>query len=110
MRTRGGTGIEDEVMTGDGASHCYDTIGDQTLCVDVLILPEVNHGLRAHYIGTSGGAHCPFIEGIAPDQGTRGGLGPLWPRPLEISSNRFVLPQISHSSFAIQSIFPWPYL
>jgi hypothetical protein len=28
-----------------------------------------------------------LIEGIAPDQGMGGGLGPLWPCPLEINSN-----------------------
>jgi hypothetical protein len=42
---------------------------------------SVNVGSVAHYIGAGGGAHCPLIEGIAPDH-QEGGLGPLWPKPI----------------------------
>jgi hypothetical protein len=37
----------------------------------------MNFDLHAHYIGTGGEAHCPLIEGIAPDQSMGGGFGPL---------------------------------
>jgi hypothetical protein len=54
--------------------------------VGILYAVETNFGSRANYIGASGGAHCPLIEGIAPDQGMGGGLGSLLPNPLEINS------------------------
>jgi hypothetical protein len=74
-------------MMGSGASHLYSAVGDQNICVDVLILAKVNLSSRAHYIGVGGGSHYPLIEGIAPNQGMGSGLGPLWPSPLEINSN-----------------------
>jgi hypothetical protein len=74
-----------------GASHRYNALGDRTLSVGVLYATEVKFGSCAHYIGTGGGAHCPLIKGITPDQGMRGGLGPLWPSPLEINSNNISL-------------------
>jgi hypothetical protein len=57
--------------------HPTSIIEDRKLCVCVLILVGVNLSSRAHYIGTGGGAHCPLIEGIIPDQSMRGGLNPL---------------------------------
>jgi hypothetical protein len=50
-------------------------------------LAGVNLSSCVHYIGADGEAHCPLIEGIAPDLGMGGGLGPLWPSPLKINSN-----------------------
>jgi hypothetical protein len=51
-------------LDSSGASHCYDAIGDQILCVQFLA--GVNLGSHAHYIGIGSGAHYPYIEGIAP--------------------------------------------
>jgi hypothetical protein len=50
-------------------------------------LVEVNLGSCVHYIGVSGGAHYPLLEGIAPDQGREVDLVPCGPSPLEINSN-----------------------
>jgi hypothetical protein len=49
----------------------------------VLFLVGVNLGSRAHYIGFGGGAYCPLIEGVAPDQGMGCRLGPLVAKPIE---------------------------
>jgi hypothetical protein len=56
----------------------------------------VNVGSRAHYIGTGGGAHCPLIEGIAPDQDREVDLVPCGSSLLEINSN--ILPIDLHVS------------
>jgi hypothetical protein len=56
----------------------------------------VNVGSRAHYIDAGGGACCPLIEGIAPDQGGELDLVPCGPSPLEINSN--ILPLDLHGS------------
>jgi hypothetical protein len=47
----------------------------------------VNVGSHAHYIDADGGAHCPLIEGIAPDQDGELDLVPCGPSPLEFNSN-----------------------
>jgi hypothetical protein len=56
----------------------------------------VNVDSRAHYIGAGGGAHCPLIEWIAPDQGGEFDLVPCGPSPLNINSN--ILPLDLHGS------------
>jgi hypothetical protein len=46
-------------------------------------------------------AHYPLIKGIAPDQGMGGGFGPLWPNPLEINSNNYVISLFNQSKTEI---------
>jgi hypothetical protein len=47
----------------------------------------MNIGSHAHYIDAGGRAHCPLIEGIAPDPGGEVDLVLYGPSPLEINSN-----------------------
>jgi hypothetical protein len=54
----------------------------------------VNLGSRVHYIGADGGAYCPLIERIVPNQGREVDLVPCSPSPLEI--NFSILPLDLH--------------
>jgi hypothetical protein len=56
----------------------------------------MNVSSHAYYIDVGGGAHCPLIEGIAPDQGGELDLVPCGLSPLEINSN--ILPLDLHKS------------
>jgi hypothetical protein len=46
------------------------------------ILVGVNLDSRDHYIDAGGGAHCPLIEEIAPDQGMKSGLWSVVAKPI----------------------------
>jgi hypothetical protein len=47
----------------------------------------MNVGSHAHYIDAGGGARCPLIKGIAPNQDGELDLVPCGPSLLEINSN-----------------------
>jgi hypothetical protein len=79
--------VEEGGATDSGASHHYSAMGDQTLCVCVLILAGVNCDSCAHYIGVGDGTHYPLIEGIALDQGREVDLVLCGSSPLEINSS-----------------------
>jgi hypothetical protein len=53
-------------MTSSGASHRYSAIEDQTLCLVIVSLTEVNFSSRALYIGVGDVVHCPLIMELPP--------------------------------------------